>query len=127
MVVRRALETEAARLAARRVSPEDLDRLYAIVDQMADIVRRRAWGEADNADVELHVAIARLTRCTSLMEALDRCHLLELVRRRLLASERRRDFEALEVNHRMLIDAIASHDPDRAGHAMHAHLSRRRM
>ena len=124
MVLRRALETEAARLAARRASPDDLDHLYGIIDRMTDIVRREAFDEADKADVELHVAIARLSRSPSLQEALDRCHVLELVRRRLMNSQLQRDFWELEVNHRKLVDAIASRDPDRAGQAMHAHLSR---
>jgi DNA-binding GntR family transcriptional regulator len=123
MILRRALETEAARLVARRAAPEDIEGLYAIVNRMGDIVSREAWDEADEADVSLHVAIARLTRSTTLMDALERCHLRELVRRRLLASERRRDFQGLEKNHRLLVDAIASHDPDLAGQAMHLHLS----
>ncbi|MBI3464492.1 MAG: GntR family transcriptional regulator [Planctomycetes bacterium] len=124
MTVRRALETEAARLAARRAASEDLERLYAIVDRMAEIVRQGRWDDADKTDVELHVAIARISRSPGLIEALGRCHMLEVVRRRLLASERRLDFKNLEVNHRKLVDAIASGDPDRAGQAMHAHLSR---
>lgn len=124
LVVRRALETEAARLAARRAASEDLERLYAIVDRMAEIVRQRRWDDGEKTDVELHVAIARISRSPGLIEALGRCHMLEVVRRRLLASERRQDFENLEVNHRKLVDAIASGDPDRAGLAMHAHLSR---
>jgi DNA-binding FadR family transcriptional regulator len=33
--------------------------------------------------------------------------------------------DELEVIHRELVDAIASGDPDRAGQAMHAHLSHR--
>jgi DNA-binding GntR family transcriptional regulator len=124
MIVRRALETEAARLAARRASPEDLDSLYAIVQRMGEIVGGRRWEDADQADVDLHVAIARLTRSPALIEALGRCHVLDLVRRRLLASSRRKDFENLENNHRRLVDAIASGDPDRAAETMHAHLSR---
>jgi DNA-binding GntR family transcriptional regulator len=123
MILRRALETEAARLAARRASPEDIERLYSIVSRMGDIVRGRAWHEADEADIELHIAIARLTRSAGLMDALERCHLRDLVRRRLLASDRRRDFQNLEINHRRLVDAIASHEPDRAGRVMHEHLS----
>jgi DNA-binding GntR family transcriptional regulator len=123
MILRRALETEAARLAARRASPEDIERLYGIIAKMGDIVRQQAWDEADEADIELHVAIARLTRSHGLMDALERCHLRDLVRRRLLASDRRADFHDLERNHRNLVDAIASHDPDAAGRAMHQHLT----
>jgi DNA-binding GntR family transcriptional regulator len=123
MILRRALETEAARLVARRAAPEDIERLYLIVNRMGQAVRREAWYEADEADIELHIAIARLTRSAGLMEALERSHLRDLVRRRILASDRRHDFQYLEDNHRRLVDAIASHDPDRAGRAMHEHLS----
>jgi DNA-binding GntR family transcriptional regulator len=125
MTVRRALETEAARLATRRVGQEDIDRLFAIVERMGEIVRHKRWNEADLVDAELHQFIARLSRSPGLIDSLSRCHLLDVVRRRLLASERRKDFENLEANHRILVEAIASGDPDRAGQAMHAHLSHR--
>ena len=126
MVLRRALETEAARLVSRRAAPEDIDRLYSIVHRMGALVRREAWREADEADVELHIAIARLTRSVGLMEALDRCHLRDLVRRRILVRDRQRDIQCLEQNHRRLVDAIASHDPELAGRTMHEHLSRKK-
>ena len=123
MILRRALETEAARLVARRAAPEDVERLQAIVNRMGELVKRKAWREADEADIELHIAIARLTRSSALMEALERCHLRDLVRRRILVRDRQRDIQCLEQNHRRLVDAIASHDPDFAGRTMHAHLS----
>lgn len=125
MMVRRALETEAARVAARRASPEDLARLYAIVDRMAEAVRERKQEEADLLDAELHVSIAQMTRSPGLMAALERCHLLDMVRRHILASYQQQHLEELEVIHRELVDAIASGDPNRAGQAMHAHLSHR--
>jgi DNA-binding GntR family transcriptional regulator len=123
LTVRRALETEAARLAARRAGPEDIERLQHIVDQMAELVRQGRRDEADAVDVEFHVTIARLTRSAELMEALDRCHLLELVRRRLAANERFGHFRNLAVNHQLLVDALASGDPEAAGRAMHLHLT----
>lgn len=125
MMVRRALETEAARAAARRASPEDLARLYAIVDRMTEAVHGRKQEEADSLDVELHVSIARVTRSRGLMAALERCHLLEIVRRHMLASYDQQHLDELELIHRELVDAIASGDPDRAGQAMHAHLTQR--
>ncbi|MCI0358293.1 MAG: GntR family transcriptional regulator [Planctomycetaceae bacterium] len=123
MILRRALETEAARLVARRAAPEDIEQLHAIVNRMGELVKREAWREADEADIELHIAIAQLTRSAGLMEALERCHLRELVRRRILVRDRQRDIQCLEQNHRRLVDAIASHDPDLAGRTMHEHLS----
>ncbi|HXG12522.1 MAG TPA: GntR family transcriptional regulator [Gemmataceae bacterium] len=125
LTVRRALETEAARLAARRAGPEDLERLRGIVARMAEMVRQGRRDGADAIDVEFHVAVARLTRSPGLIEALGRCHLQELVRRRLAANARFGDFENLAVNHQRLVDAIASGDPDAAGRAMHLHLTPR--
>ena len=123
LVVRRALETEAARLAALRSGPEDLARLEQHIGTMAVLVREGRRAEADMADVELHIAIAMLSRSPALIEALRRSHLLEIVRRRLLIHEPRGDFEHLAENHQRLVDAIATGNPDQAGAAMHAHLS----
>lgn len=126
LTVRRALETEAARLAARRAGPEDLDQLRAIVNRMADLVCQGRRQEADAVDAELHVAIARISRCQELIESFQRCHLVDLVRRRLKVNERYGDFTHLADNHRVLVEAIASGNPEQAGQAMHAHLSPRR-
>ena len=123
LTVRRALETEAARLAARRSGPEDIQQLSTQVARMAELVRAQRRAEADATDVEFHITVAQLSRCPALIEALKRSHLLEIVRRRLLINEPRGDFANLAVNHQLLVDAIASGDPDQAGQAMHLHLS----
>lgn len=122
LAVRRALETEAARLAARRAGPEDLERLQGIVDRMDRLVREQRFDEADAIDVEFHVEIAQLSRSPGLIEALKRCHLLDVVRRRMAMSERIIGFDRLAANHQLLVDAIASGDPEQAAGAMHAHL-----
>jgi DNA-binding GntR family transcriptional regulator len=124
--LRRALETEAARLAARRASPEDLELLRGIIERMRAVVAEGRRADADAVDVEFHVAVARLTRSPRLIEALDRCHILDVVRRRLAANERFGDFQKLAENHLLLVEAIASGDPDRAGKAMHEHLLKKR-
>ena len=123
LVVRRALETEAARLAALRSGPEDLRKLAMHVERMAALVRENRRVDADIADVELHTAIALLSRSPALMEALKHSHVLEIVRRRLQINEPRGDFRNLAENHQLLVDAIATGDPDQAGTAMHRHLS----
>jgi DNA-binding GntR family transcriptional regulator len=123
LTVRRALETEAARLSARRAGAEDLEGLERIIKRMESLVAAQRWEEADAIDVELHVEIARLSRSPGLIEALARCHLQEVVRRRMAASERIIGFSKLADNHRLLVDAIASGDPARASAAMHAHLT----
>lgn len=125
LTVRRALETEAARLAARRAGPEDIEKLESIVHRMDVLVREERWNDADPIDAEIHVEIARLSRSPGLIEALARCHLQDVVRRRINASERIIGFEKLVSNHRVLVEAIASGDPELAACAMHKHLAPR--
>jgi|SRR5579872_2245627 len=127
LTVRRALETEAARLAARRAGAEDIDGLQRIVKRMEKLVEEQRWHDADAIDVELHVEIARLSRSPGLIEGLARCHLLEVVRRRIALNERITGFSKLADNHRVLVQAIASGDPDRAAAVMHAHLNSRQI
>ena len=126
LTVRRALETEAVRLAARRAGSEDIERLERIVQRMEQLVAEQRWQDADPIDVEFHVEIARLSRSPGLIEALARCHLLEMVRRRIALNERIIGFSRLASNHRLLADAVASGDPDRAAAAMHTHLAGKR-
>lgn len=125
LVVRRALETEAARLAARHAGPDDLKRLQAQVDRMAELVRESRRAEGHIADVEFHMVVAQLSRSPALIDALQRSHMLEIVYRRLQINEPRGDFTNLAANHQLLVDVIASGDADRAGRAMHEHLSGR--
>lgn len=125
LVVRRALETEAARLAARHAGPDDIARLQAMVNRMAELVREGKRAEGQVADVELHMAIAQLSRSPALIDALSRSHLLEIVHRRLKIYEPRGDFENLAANHQRLVDQIASGSAERAGAEMHEHLKGR--
>ena len=126
LTVRRALETEAACLAARRAGPDDIDGLKKIIVRMEELVAEERWQDADAIDVELHVEIARLSRSPGLIEALARRHMLEVVRRRIALNERITGFGRLAENHRLLVEAIASGDPDRAAAVMHTHLKGRR-
>jgi DNA-binding GntR family transcriptional regulator len=125
LVVRRALETEAARLAARHAGPGDIEVLQSKVNFMADLVREGRRADGHVADVEFHMSIAQLSRSAALIDTLRRSHMLEIVHRRLQIYEPRGDFTNLASNHQLLVDAIASGDADKAGAAMHRHLSSR--
>lgn len=125
LVVRRALETEAARLTARLAGPADIERLRKKVDFMAELVREGRRADGHVADVEFHMSIAQLSRSTALIDTLRRSHMLEIIHRRLQIYEPRGDFINLASNHQLLVDAIASGDPEAAGNAMHQHLSSR--
>lgn len=127
LVIRRALETEAARLLATESKSKDIARLQKMVEGMAELVRKEKREEAGAADVKFHMAIASMTGSPSLQEALERCHLLEVVRRRLKTNDAFGDFQNLVENHQLLVDAIASGNPDLAGKTMHYHLLPRRV
>jgi DNA-binding GntR family transcriptional regulator len=125
LTIRRALETEASRLAARRATPQDIESLNRIMQRMEVVVREKRWNDADPIDVEIHVEIARLSGSPGLIEKLARCHLQDVVRRRLNAKERIIGFDKLVENHRILVDAIVSGDPEVAASAMQEHLAPR--
>lgn len=58
--MRLAFEPACATLAARRATPEDIARLYAIVDRMGDPSHDRA--SIARADLEFHLAIIEISR-----------------------------------------------------------------
>ena len=109
--VRRALEVEAARLAAQRHTPADDERLLTLLRE-----RTAAW-EADDVDamvttdLELHREIARVSRNPVLESIYE--NLLEAIVENIrtnLAGAGHDDHD-----HTALVEAIVDSDPKRAG------------
>ncbi|MEV4622952.1 FadR/GntR family transcriptional regulator [Asanoa sp. NPDC049573] len=111
--VRRALEVEAARLAALRRTPEDLARLDAAL-----VARDAAWqrGEADafvEADADLHTAVVAAAHNPMLAElyasvgAAIRASVAAAVGPSLAAG-------GAGIDHGQLVEAIRAGDPDDA-------------
>lgn len=67
--VRRALETEVAGLAAQRRQPDDMARIVASIEALAEAVRGGGDGVAE--DVAFHRAIAEAARNPFLLETLQ--------------------------------------------------------
>ncbi|WP_329565751.1 FadR/GntR family transcriptional regulator [Kitasatospora sp. NBC_01266] len=124
--VRAALEAEAARLAAVRHTPEDLDRMRAALAREAEVIAahsERVGREATvEHDLEFHTAVVEAAHNPALTE----------VYRYFGASVREAmrtafgDHEMPEVvvaTHAALVDAIASGDPERAEAACRALLA----
>ena len=126
LVVRRALETEAARLASRRVGKEDIEILAEMIQKMSAFVRQGKIQEARDLDWEFHATISRLTRSQALQEALEKCHLVEMIRKREISNQTKEELAEWVQNHQTLLDAIASGNPDEAGNAMHKYLSQKK-
>lgn len=129
--VRFVLETEAARLAAMRRSPAQMD---AIEKAWAEL--RKALlssGPAHVEDMELHRAIAIATANTAFVTTFD--HMYEEVERIMRAGvdiSRSRPPDAIGAmltEHEMIVDAIRLQDADGAAMAMRWHLmqGRRRL
>ncbi|HAS30917.1 MAG: GntR family transcriptional regulator [Microbacterium sp.] len=116
--VRRALEEQAARLAAERGEPRvfaDLAGAFADIDAHADPdAYTRLIGDFDRA---LDAAVAN-DHLTSALRTV-RTH---LVRVRRLARDRPDRVRASVTEHRLIASAIAQRDADLAAHATHVHL-----
>lgn len=120
LIARRALEGEAARLAAERATPEDLAALEATIREQRELLATR--GVATGADVTFHALIARASRNRVLAAAVD------LIRRDkqmtlLLDALLRRTTHKWVVGHERILAAIARRAPDDAQRAMVDHIN----
>lgn len=120
-LTRRALEMESAAQAAPLMTQDHADRLSEILMQHARAVERRHFVEAIEQDDLFHRAITEvsgLPRMWQMIEIskaqLDRCRHLML--------PRAGQAEATLEQHREIIRALNTHDPERARLAMRAHL-----
>jgi DNA-binding GntR family transcriptional regulator len=120
-LTRRALEMESAAQAAPLMTQDHADRLSEILMQHARAVERRHFVEAIEQDDLFHRAITEvsgLSRMWQMIEIskaqLDRCRHLML--------PRAGQAEATLEQHREIIRALNTHDPERARLAMRAHL-----
>jgi GntR family transcriptional repressor for pyruvate dehydrogenase complex len=124
---RRILEVEAAGLAATRASGMDINRLAEIYARMAAAAERaprsRAADEVyHHSDIEFHQAIFDATGNRVLSRTLDPIQRALLAARRPLADPGERIEKTLP-EHKRILAAIASRDPDEARAAMAAHLT----
>jgi len=109
--VRKMIEVYCAELAARRIKPEEVDKLQAILDlhTLHDI------------DTELHREIAELSKNPILMRiysSIERLSQISRSRTGSLPGVR----EHASIDHARIVKAIIAQDPEEAKNAMLAHL-----
>ena len=122
--VREALECQAARAAARKASRDDIDGLRQLLLQR----REQIAGHPDAPeapDFDFHDAIVRLSRNSRLVEQMNQIHNQLSILRLGSSFVKGRPDLALD-EHSVVIDAIASGDPDCAEASMRAHLQKAR-
>ncbi|MGI9951514.1 FadR/GntR family transcriptional regulator [Moorellaceae bacterium AZ2] len=120
---REALESEAAALAARRASAEDIEKLGEIIKEMERELENSLLGE--ETDVRFHLAIAEAAHNGVLARLM---YTVSETMRQVLRDSRRRLYEApgnsekLLEQHKLIYQAIASRNSRAARRAMSQHL-----
>lgn len=111
--LQQAYDVQAARLAARRRTPDDLLRLRALLEDRDAACDPVEFGEAD---VHFHIGIAEASRNPLLVEAFR--YFRSRLRESLSAVRLDRELpDAGPAAHRAVVDAIAARDSDAAGQA----------
>jgi DNA-binding GntR family transcriptional regulator len=124
LVIRESLEGMACRLATERMSDAELDQLNAMLETHAadsSLVSGKGYFQGAG-DKDFHGRIARGSgnpRLTAMLQG-ELYSLLRLYRHR-LSMRPGRPQEALD-EHRVILAAMRSRDPDRAEAAMRAHI-----
>ncbi len=120
--VRLELEIHAARLAARRATPEQVAEMESLFADADSIIQRGDHRQLIHLDHEAHRLLAHAAQNEFLEEALERLynHVLRLWYSSLHKVSRLR--EAVE-EHRHIIAAVKAHDENRAAEVMRAHIT----
>ncbi|MCB1380233.1 MAG: GntR family transcriptional regulator [Alphaproteobacteria bacterium] len=120
-IIRRALEMESAAQAAPRMNQIHADQLSDILAQHARAVERRNFVEAIEHDDQFHRCIAEISGLTRLWQMIE-ISKAQLDRCRHLMVPRAGQAEATLEQHRKIIRALNTHNPEAARHAMAEHL-----
>ena len=117
------VESEVAALAAAQITDEELDELDGLVRRIEE-ENRPGVGKED-ADAAFHLAIAKATRNSALVETVERLwDLRRTSREAALLHEKARhaNIKPVVEEHSAVLEALRSRDPSRAREAMRAHL-----
>jgi DNA-binding GntR family transcriptional regulator len=120
--VRATLEALAARKAAQRRSPEELETIGAILDECQAALEAGDVDAYGQADARFHRALAEASGNPTLVETLDglrlRIHLF-----RDLANRQPGLRERAERERELIVDALARRDGDAAAHLLEQHIN----
>ncbi|WP_043319631.1 FadR/GntR family transcriptional regulator [Microbulbifer sp. HZ11] len=122
---RMMFEGEAAGLAAREMTDEEVQQLESILEEM--VAENATESSAEVADEKFHLHIAQCTHNDAVVSVCE--HLWKLrnsssVSARILEKVRQAGSKPRIEEHRRILEAIKSRDPDGARNAMRDHLQR---
>lgn len=121
--VRLLLEVGATRAAASRITPEELQRLEALLVEL-----ERSVGDADSylkVDVAFHRTIHQASGNRLIAALMESLFAIELKERRVTASYREARIAGLK-GHRTIFEALEARNPETAGAAMYSHINNSR-
>ncbi|MGH3386819.1 MAG: GntR family transcriptional regulator [Nocardioidaceae bacterium] len=118
--LRQAIDVMAARLAAERATPDELDRMQQALEA-ATVAHKRTDGAAPPWTSDFHILILQSTKNRRIIERGSEVHTqLHLARFRSGSTADRA--EQAHDEHQQILDAIRSGDPASADEAMRKHL-----
>jgi DNA-binding GntR family transcriptional regulator len=119
--IRRALEGLAARLAAERATDEEVDRLERAIIQIAEVAQTDDLNGAVALDTGFHEELMKASHNPRLSQLVS--NLREQIQRFRLTSLSHPGRVKLAVEeHRLIVDAIASHDAELAQNLAYEHI-----
>jgi DNA-binding GntR family transcriptional regulator len=118
--VRAALEALAARLAAERITEDELLDLAELLDRMRGAAQRGDAHDQSQANAQFHATIVRAARNATLERQWS--FLEPFSRTYLTVSQPGLDLLALSERHVPILDALRARDGEAAATAMHRHL-----
>ena len=117
--VRRMFEPAVARVAATRVTAEDLADLQRILDTQRR--KLKAGGSAIIEDTAFHAVLARATRNRVVMRIMQTLNDLLIDSRKRALRQKGRPERSVQ-GHEAVVAALRRRDPDAAAVAMHTHI-----
>ena len=118
-----ALESMAARLACTQASDEEISALRVLGTRYDSDHAKANLSEYSEANIEFHLCILGLSKCTMLQEIVEGLFThLKAVRRRGLADTARADRSV--VDHMQIVEAIEARDADLASTLVRVHTLR---
>jgi GntR family transcriptional repressor for pyruvate dehydrogenase complex len=119
--VRRMVETGSAELAARRATPEDLARMQQAIEELERAHAAEDLDEVTRADLAFHDALLRASGNPFVPVLLGQLGQLLYTARRETSAFAEVQRHAIH-HHKLVLEAVASGDPEHARRAMEEHI-----
>ena len=120
--IRIRIEGLAARLAAERITDEQIEELRETIELQEFYVPKRDAARINGMDSKFHLLIYRFSGSIPLYDTLMPLHKKVLKYRQASVENEVRSADS-SMEHRAIFEAIAAHDPDLAEERMKAHIA----